>query len=264
MRSMSTMLRLRLAPLAASLLAAVAACQPGTADEGGTWIPNVVARYPHDPNAFTQGLLVHDDKFYESTGLRRESTLRRVDIATGTVEQRHDLDARYFAEGLALVDDRLYQLTWELGTAFAYDVDDFSELETFAYEGEGWGLTYDGEQLIMSDGSPSLRFIDPSDFSVQRTVTVTADGVPQFDLNELEYIDGEVWANIWFDDRIARIDPADGRILGWIDLSSLYPAAQRPAQAVVNGIAWDPESDRIFVTGKLWPAIFEVEFSERR
>jgi glutaminyl-peptide cyclotransferase len=254
---------LQYALLGSVLVTALAACQRGTADEGGTWVPRVVARYPHDANAFTHGLLFHAGKLYESTGLRRESTLRRVDIATGRVEQRHELDARYFAEGLTLVDDRLYQLTWELGTAFVYAVDDFRQLDSFRYAGEGWGLAFDGEQLIMSDGTPTLRFIDPDDFSLRRTVTVTDNGVPQIYLNELEYIDGEVWANIWHDDRVARIDPADGHIVGWIDLSGLYPAAQRPGEAVVNGIAWDPESDRIFVTGKLWPAIFEVEFSER-
>lgn len=247
----------------ALLLATLTACEPGTADEGGIWLPEVVATYPHDPGAFTQGLLFHNGKLYESTGLRGQSTLRRVDIASGRVEQRRDIAPAYFAEGLALVDDRLYQLTWQLGTAFVYERDSFRPVETFRYTGEGWGLTYDGELLIMSDGTPTLRFVDPEDFSVARTVTVTDQGEPQRNLNELEYIDGEVWANIWLEDRIARIDPADGRIVGWIDMSALYPAERRPDDAVVNGIAWDPASDRIFVTGKLWPAIFEIRFRER-
>jgi len=245
-------------------VAALTACQQGaTAGEGATWIPEVVARYPHDANAFTQGLLFHGDKLYESTGLRGESTLRRIDIASGRVERMQSIDARYFAEGLALVGDRLYQLTWQAGTTFVYQLDDFRMIESFRYDGQGWGLTYDGEALIMSDGTATLRFVDPGDFSVQRTVTVTADGTPLPELNELEYVDGEVWANIWFDDRIARIDPDDGHVIGWIDLSQLYPADRRPRDAVVNGIAWDPESDRIFVTGKLWPAIFEIAIAER-
>ena len=239
------------------------ACGPGASAEGETWVPEVVARYPHDPNAFTQGLLVHGGKFYESTGQYGGSSVRRVQIETGRVEQRRDVDARYFGEGLEVVGNRLFQLTWKERTAFVYDLDDFSEVGRFEYDGEGWGLTYDGEHLIMSDGTTMLRFLDPADFSVERTVTVTDDGRPLDRLNELEYIDGEVWANIWYEDRIARIDPDDGRIVGWVDLSALYPAAARPAEAVVNGIAWDPESDRIFVTGKLWPAIFEIRFDER-
>jgi glutamine cyclotransferase len=240
------------------------ACQPGaSAEEGAVWVPEVVARFPHDSNAFTQGLLFHDGDLYESTGIRGESTLRQVDLETGRVLRRQDLSREIFGEGLALVGDRLYQLSWQAGQAFVYTLDDFRRVATFRYSGEGWGLTYDGEQLIMSDGTPTLRFLDPDDFSIQRTVTVTADGTPIEDLNELEYIDGEVWANIWFEDRVARISPEDGRVIGWLDLSALYPAANRDPDAVVNGIAWDPESDRIFVTGKLWPAIFEIEFSQR-
>lgn len=240
------------------------ACDPGaSAQEGEIWVPEVVATFPHDSNAFTQGLLFHDGDFYESTGLRGESSLRQVDIETGRVLRRENLSSTYFAEGLELVGDKLYQLTWQAGRVFVYTVDDFELIDSFAYEGEGWGLAWDGEQLVMSDGTPTLRFIDPADFSVQRTITVTDNGEPQVNLNELEYIDGEVWANIWFEDRIARIDPEDGHIVGWIDMSQLYPADRRDPDAVVNGIAWDPDADRIFVTGKLWPAIFEVRFSER-
>lgn len=266
---MTTCRRLPIALSACLLLVGLAACEPGaTADEGGTWVPEVVARYPHDPGAFTQGLLFHDDKLYESTGSpeglgRPPSSLRRTDIATGRIERMKSLESRYFGEGLALIDDRLYQLTWQAGVALVHRLDDFRLIETFRYDGQGWGLTYDGEQLIMSDGTATLRFIDPVDFSVDRTVEVSFEGVPQEDLNELEYIDGEVWANIWYDDRVARIDPADGRIVGWVDLSALYPASQRPRESVVNGIAWDAESDRLFVTGKNWPAIFEIEIAER-
>ena len=247
------------------MLLGLVACGAGASAEGETWVPEVVARYPHDPSAFTQGLLIHDDKFYESTGAPDGtiSSLRRVDIATGRVEQRHNFDNRMFAEGLARIGESLYQLTWQDNVGFVYALDDFRQTGSFRYEGEGWGLTYDGDQLIMSDGTAVLRFLDPADFSVERTVTVTDDGRPRDRLNELEYIDGEVWANIWYEDRIARIDPDDGRIVGWIDVSALYPASARPNEAVVNGIAWDPESDRIFITGKLWPAIFEVRFNER-
>ncbi len=254
-----------LRPAAAGLtLLALAACGQGaTADDGGTWVPEVVGRYPHDSNAFTQGLIFADGKLYESTGRRGQSTLRRVDLPTGRVERVQPLDSAFFGEGLALVEDRLYQLTWEAGVAFVYRRDDFRLLETFRYEGEGWGLTFDGEQLIMSDGTATLRFIDPENFSVTGTVTVRDGERAVRDLNELEYVDGEVWANIWYDERIARIDPGDGRVLGWIDLSALYPAEQRPRDAVVNGIAWDAANDRLFVTGKLWPAIFEIELAGR-
>lgn len=251
------------ATLAASILA-LAACQSGeTSDAVSHWTPEVVARYPHDPNAFTQGLLFHDGKLYESTGRRGQSSLRRIDVETGAIERIHRVSAAYFAEGLALVDDRLFQLTWELGTAFVYRLEDFALVRTYVYEGEGWGLTFDGESLIMSDGSATLRFIDPADFSLERIVTVTDGEQPVRDLNELEYIDGEVWANVWYEDRLVRIDPDDGRVLGWIDLSALFPAAQRPSEAVVNGIAWDADDDRIFVTGKLWPAIFEIRLPQR-
>jgi glutamine cyclotransferase len=244
------------------VLFGLSACRPGAAD-GGVWIPEVLDRYPHDPNAFTQGLLYHGGKLYESTGRRGQSSLRRVDIRTGRVERRQDVESSYFAEGLALVGDRLYQLTWQAGTVFVYALEDFQRIGSYRYEGEGWGLTYDGESLVMSDGSATLRFIDPDGFDVLRTVTVTYDGSPVRNLNELEYIDGEVWANVWYDERVVRIDPADGSVLGWIDLSALYPVDRRPSEAVVNGIAWDAEADRIFVTGKLWPAIFEISLPER-
>lgn len=255
---------LKIAVATSALLLASACQENATAEIGATWIPTVVARYPHDSNAFTQGLLFHDGSLFESTGRNGQSSLRKVDIETGRVEQRHDLDFEFFAEGLALFDNKFYQLTWQAGKAFVYDQENFRLVTDFSYPGEGWGLTDDGKQLIMSDGSAQLRFLDPDTFEVQRSVNVSDGERLIVNLNELEYIDGEVWANVWYDDRIARIDPDDGQLLGWIDLSSLYPASQRPADAVVNGIAWDAESDRIFVTGKLWPAIFEIEISERR
>lgn len=241
------------------------ACEPGaTADDGGVWIPDVVARYPHDTNAFTQGLIFLDGYLYESTGRRGESSLRRVDLTTGRIEQIRALAPEFFAEGLTEFDDRLIQLTWQAGIGFVYRQDDFSPVERFRYSGEGWGLTHDGSRLIMSDGTATLRFLDPGDFSETGSVTVTFEGEPVVDLNELEYIDGEVWANVWMQEVVARIDPDSGRVLGWIDLAALYPAGLRPADAVVNGIAYDAAADRIFVTGKLWPAVFEIELDERR
>ena len=243
---------------------ALSGCQQGaTADDGAVWVPQVVARFPHDSNAFTQGLIFHNGDLYESTGRYGESSVRRVDLETGRVERLQPINSNYFGEGLTLLGDRLYQLTWKSGTGFVYRLEDFRPIESFSYSGEGWGLTQDGEQLILSDGTATLRFLDPASYRVLRTVTVMDGDQPVIDLNELEYIDGEIWANVWYDERIVRIDPIDGRVLGWIDLSEIYPAEQRPADAVVNGIAWDAETDRIFVTGKLWPAIFEIEFRER-
>lgn len=240
------------------------ACEPGaTQDDGGTWVPRVVARYPHDSNAFTQGLIYKDGYLYESTGRRGQSSLRKVDLTTGRVEEFHSIEPEFFAEGLTEFDGRLIQLTWQRGVGFVYGLSDFVERERFRYSGEGWGLTHDGELLIMSDGTATLRFLDPVDFHVVKNVTVTSNDQPVANLNELEFIDGAVWANIWYDERIARIDPASGEVRGWIDLGGLYPAAQRNPDAVVNGIAYDESTDRIFVTGKLWPAVFEIEFAER-
>lgn len=245
----------------ASLL--VACERSATAEDLTIWTPQVVARYPHDTNAFTQGLIFHNGALYESTGRRGQSSLRRVNLETGRVEQFLAVAPEFFAEGLTEFEDRLLQLTWQSGVGFVYGLDDFTLQRRFRYAGEGWGLTHDGERLIMSDGTAMLRFLDPSTLEVIGSVTVSANDLPIVNLNELEYIDGEVWANIWLEDRIARIDPESGNVLGWIDMSAIYPAIQRQADAVVNGIAYDAASDRIFVTGKLWPAMFEVRFSER-
>jgi glutamine cyclotransferase len=252
-------------PVAGIAALVLVGCERGArADDGEPWVPTVVARYPHDPNAFTQGLIFLDGALYESTGRRGQSSLRRVELATGRVERFVPLEPRYFGEGLTEFEGRLIQLTWESGVGFVYALADFSLEERFRYEGEGWGLTHDGERLIMSDGTATLRFLDPADFRVIGTLPVTEDGLPVANLNELEYIDGEVWANLWTEDHVVRIDPDTGQVVGRIDLGALYPAAQRPGDAVVNGIAWDEAGDRIFVTGKLWPAIFEVRFDERR
>jgi len=224
----------------------------------------VVNAFPHDSKSFTQGLLFRDGALIESAGQYGASSLRRVDLATGKVLKKVDVPAQYFAEGVALLGGKLYQLTWEHGKGFIYDVETFEKTGEFKYEGQGWGLTTDGESLILSDGTSRLRFIAPDDFRVRRSVSVTDAGRPVRELNELEYVRGEVWANVWHDERIARIDPATGRVVGWVDLSGLLPERERAGgEAVLNGIAYDEQGDRLFVTGKLWPKLFEVRIKPR-
>lgn len=219
----------------------------------------VVASYPHDPGAFLQGLVWHDGGFYESTGLFGESTLRRVAFPSGEVLQKVDVPREHFAEGLALVDDRLIQLTWRSKKGFVYDRASFGLLGEFPYDTEGWGLTYDGAALIMSDGSDTLFFLDPATYQPIRTVTVTLDGRRLQRLNELEWIRGEVWANVWQTDIVVRIDPTSGQVVGVLDLAGLLPGGERrSADDVLNGIAYDAETDRIFVSGKRWPLLFEL------
>ncbi len=220
----------------------------------------VVRVYPHDAQAFTQGLVYVDGHLYESTGLNGHSSLRMDDLKTGRVLQQQDVPAEYFAEGLTNWGSTLVQLTWETHTAFVYDRFSFRLLRTFHYEGEGWGLTQDGRNLILSDGSASLRYLDPATFREVRSITVNDHGAPVTQLNELEYIHGQIYANIWHSDRIARISPATGQVLGWIDLSGLLPESQRSnPEAVLNGIAFDAAHNRLFVTGKLWPKLFEIQ-----
>jgi len=221
----------------------------------------VVASYPHDRAAFTQGLLVRGDAFYESTGRNGTSSLREVDPKTGTVRRRVDVPREFFAEGLAELDGKLYQLTWQHHRGFVYDLQSFEKLGEFAYEGEGWGLTTDGKSLVMSDGSNVIRFLDPKTFAVTRTISVVHEGEPVTNLNELEIVEGELYANIWMTDDIVRIDPATGKILGWIDLSGLLPPD--PHANVLNGIAYDSTHKRLFVTGKLWPTLFEIRIVPR-
>jgi glutamine cyclotransferase len=218
----------------------------------------VVAAYPHDPTAFTQGLAIEAGQLYEGTGQYGASTIRRVDLASGRPEKQRALGPRYFGEGIAILGGLLYQLTWQNGAAVVYDLETFEVERTMQYDGEGWGLTHDGRQLIMSDGSSTIRFRDPQTFAVTREIEVRADGVPLSMLNELEYVEGEIWANIWYDDRIARISPADGKVLGFIDLSTLYPRSARGSEAVLNGIAYDAAAKRLFVTGKNWPQLYEI------
>lgn len=218
----------------------------------------VVATYPHDPTAFTQGLVIDGDVLTESTG-RHPSTVRRVRLSDGEVLTRRDLALQHFGEGLTILGDRAFSLTWTDGKGFIWNADDLTPLGEFAYSGQGWGLTHDGTRLILSDGQPRLRFLDPDTFAETGAIPVTIGGRPLGRLNELEFIDGEVWANIWQTDFIVRIDPKDGQVVGVIDLSGLLPdPVADPADDVLNGIAWDPETRRLFVTGKNWPKLFEI------
>jgi glutamine cyclotransferase len=219
----------------------------------------VLHTYPHDSSAYTQGLIYLDGHLYESTGLNGRSSLRMVDLETGRALQSAPVPSQYFAEGLTNWGSTLIQLTWQSHIAFVYDRFSFRLLRTFHYDGEGWGLTQDGKNLILSDGSATLRFLDPATFQVARSIVVNDQGSPINQLNELEYVHGEIYANVWHTDRIARIAPSTGKVLGWIDLSGLLPADQHPdPEAVLNGIAYDAEHDRLFVTGKLWPELFEI------
>ncbi|HEY1986860.1 MAG TPA: glutaminyl-peptide cyclotransferase [Terracidiphilus sp.] len=220
----------------------------------------IVHAYPHDAQAFTQGLLFLDGHLYESTGLNGKSSLRMVDLESGRVLQQQPVDNKYFAEGLTAWGSTLVQLTWESHVALVYDRFSFRLLRTFAYTGEGWGLTADAKSLILSDGTATLRFFDPATFHEVRSVEVTDHGKPVTEMNELEYVRGEIYANIWHADRIARIAPATGKVLGWIDLKGLLPDKEHSsAEAVLNGIAYDAAHNRLFVTGKLWPKLFEIE-----
>jgi glutamine cyclotransferase len=220
----------------------------------------ILQEYPHDPDAFTQGLVYEDDILYEGTGLTGQSSLRKVDLETGGILQIHEMASVYFGEGIAVVGNRIWQLTWQNQTAFLYDKQTLSELDTVHYPTEGWGLTYDGTRLIMSDGTATLYFRDPDTFQLLGQVQVYDDQGPVVRLNELEYIEGQVFANVWQTDRIAIIDPGTGRVEAWLDLTGLLdPADVTQAVDVLNGIAYDADTTRLFVTGKLWPKLFQIE-----
>ena len=221
----------------------------------------VVATFPHDSRAFTQGLVVPAGEFYESTGLNGESSLRRVEIATGRVLQEIKVPEKYFAEGLALVGDELLQLTWQHHVGFVYDRQTFKQKRTFPYKTEGWGIAYDGSsQLVMSDGSDTLSFLDPKTLAVTRTLRVRDAATPVGNLNELEWIDGEIWANVWMTDRIARISPSDrrGQLVGRPGVAVAASAERPPPGTVLNGIAYDKATRRIYVTGKKWPRVYQI------
>lgn len=225
----------------------------------------VVRTFPHDPTAFTQGLVYRDGLLIESTG-RAPSSVRRVRLEDGAVLQKRELDPEYFGEGLTEIDGRVITLTWNSRVGFVWDADDLSQTARFAYEGEGWGLTHDGTRLILSDGTPFLRFLDPDTFAETGRVAVALNGRPVRQLNELEWIDGEVWANVWQTDYIIRINPASGHVVGIIDLTGLLPAGtvKDPNDDVLNGIAWDAANRRLFVTGKNWPSLFEIRLTGPR
>jgi len=220
----------------------------------------LVNTWHHDPEAFTQGLQFYNGYLYESTGLNGRSSLRRVELKTGKVLQKIDIPNEYFAEGMTILNGKIYQLTYQTHTGFIYDLKTFEKLGSWQYEGEGWGLTNDGKELIMSNGSNKINFLDPSSLSITRTIEVFEEGYSLENLNELEYIKGEIYANIWQTDRVVRIDPVTGKVIAWVDLSGLLMPQERTEKVdVLNGIAYDEKEESIFVTGKLWPKLFEIK-----
>jgi len=225
----------------------------------------VVKTYPHDRGAFTQGLEYRDGFLYEGTGQTGRSSVRKVDLATGRVLQKFDVPQPFFGEGITVLNQQILELTWQSETGFVYDKSTLKVLRSFKYPGEGWGLTNDGKQIYMSDGTADIRVWDPATLKEVRRFTVKDGGRPVTQLNELEWVRGEIYANVWQSDRIARISPVDGKVLGWIDLAGILPARERPeGDAVLNGIAYDAAGDRLFVTGKLWPKIFEIKLVPKK
>ena len=220
----------------------------------------IVHVYPHDPKAFTQGLQYVDGVLYEGTGQHGQSSIRRVKLETGEVLQKRDLPAEHFGEGITVWKNDLFELTWQTHVAFVYDRTTFQPKKQFSYPGEGWGLTHDGTNLIMSDGTSELRVLDPVTFVEKRRIKVTAAGdMPLNNLNELEFVKGEILANVWMTDYVARIAPATGKVTGYIDLRGLLSPSERANTDVLNGIAYDASHDRLFVTGKWWPKLFEIK-----
>jgi len=225
----------------------------------------VVKSYPHERNAFTQGLEFRDGFLYEGTGLVGRSSLRKVNLETGQVVQRFDVPQPFFGEGITVLNQRIVQLTWQSQTGFIYDKSSFRLMGSFNYSGEGWGMTNDGKQIYMSDGTSQLRVWDPATLKEIRRITVKDGSREVTALNELEFVRGEILANVWQTDRITRIGPKDGKVLGWIDLGGILSKTDRPGpEAVLNGIAYDAAADRLFVTGKLWPKIFEIQILPKK
>jgi glutaminyl-peptide cyclotransferase len=247
--------------LAATAIAGALLVPAAPQQNGARRLEYVVANeYPHDPGAFLQGLLWHNGFLYESTGVYGRSTLRQVDLTTGKVLKSVRLSSNLFGEGLAAVDSRLVQLTWTTKLGFVYDLNTFALMRRFTYDTEGWGITYDGKMLVMSDGSSNLTYLDPVTFSPVRKLPVTMNGRPVDNLNELEFIEGTIWANVWQTDLILCIDPATGRANFYLDLKGVLPAGRRTGgEDVLNGIAYDAQKKRIFVSGKLWPRLFEIQ-----
>jgi glutamine cyclotransferase len=248
-------MRFQLAPALAAV-AVFAAAPPQTPVYGY----KIIHIYPHDRNAFTQGLEYRGGFLYEGTGLNGKSSLRKVDLQSGKVLQEIRLDSKYFGEGITLLDRQIIELTWQSHRGFVYDRNTFQLTRNFEYSGEGWGLANDGRQIYMSDGTAQIRIWNASTLQETRRITVRDLQAPIESLNELEYVNGEIYANVWQTDRIARIDPADGHVTGWIDLSGLLAGADLADGAdILNGIAYDSQGDRLFVTGKLWPKLFEIQ-----
>jgi glutaminyl-peptide cyclotransferase len=226
---------------------------------------HVINTYPHDRTAFTQGLEYRDGFLYEGTGLSGRSSVRKVDLVSGRVVQNFEVPPPFFGEGITIVGNQMIELTWQAQTGFVYDKADFRVLRSFQYPGEGWGLTNDGKLIYMSDGSSQIRIWDPATLKEIRRITVKDGDQLVTELNELEFVKGEIYANVWQTDRIARISPANGKVLGWIDLSGILPKSERSgADAVLNGIAYDAAADRLFVTGKLWPKLFEIKLVPKK
>jgi glutamine cyclotransferase len=247
------------------LLALLAASLVSAQEQPPQYGYSIVNRFPHSINAFTQGLFYHDGYLYEGTGKNGQSSLSRIDLDSGEVLQSKRLSRRYFGEGIELVGDRIYQLTWRANIVFVYDRESFDLLDSHYNPTEGWGLAWDGEHLILSDGTATLRFMDPENFSSQRAVEVTINGNAITNLNELEYINGEIWANVWQTDFILRIDPETGQVNSVVDLTGLADQTQLGSnEAVLNGIAWDAEQERLLVTGKHWAHLFEIELTGPR
>ncbi len=246
----------RLAVAAAAIVPS--ACGPASQANGiAVFGYQVVHAYSHDPSAFTQGLVYHDGFLYEGTGLTHRSSIRKVRLDTGEVVMQREVTGEYFGEGIAVWKNRLLELTWRGEKGFIYDLATFTPQGEFPYSGEGWGFTADDQHLIMSDGSADLRFWDPETFREIRRITVVDDSGPVRDLNELEWVKGEIYSNVWHTDRIARIDPQTGKVKAWIDLTGLWPGSDHQ-EKTLNGIAYDSAGDRLFVTGKLWPQLFEI------
>ncbi|HEU4767279.1 MAG TPA: glutaminyl-peptide cyclotransferase [Pyrinomonadaceae bacterium] len=223
----------------------------------------IVNAWPHDATAFTQGLVFLDGKLLESTGQEGDSSLRIVEPQTGKILKKIDVPIPYFAEGIAVLNNKIYQLTWQHRLGFIYDTQNLQKISEFQYSGEGWGLTTDGRSLILSDGSNRIRFLNPDSFQVTKTIAVLDGKKPIGELNELEYVNGEIYANVWHEDRIAAIDPETGRVKAWIDLRGLLqPGDVQDTEAVLNGIAFDQANNRLFVTGKLWPKLFEIKIKQ--
>jgi glutaminyl-peptide cyclotransferase len=248
-----------------ALAFAAAACGPATQASGvPEYTYQIVHTYPHDSTAYTQGLVFHDGLLYEGTGLEGRSSIRKVKLETGEVLQKRDIPPEYFGEGIILWKDRLIELTWKGEKGFIYDLATFAPRGQFEYPGEGWGLTDDGKRIIMSDGTAQLRFWDPETLKETGRITVTDEGQPVPQLNELELVKGEVYANVYQTDRIARINPGTGKVIGWIDLTGILRPADRTGETdVLNGIAYDASRDRLFVTGKLWPKLFEIKLTRK-